>query len=166
MPVVFNEPLSFLQRLSEDMEYCTLLDKARCAYLSLYSLSMYIISVCACVGYVSVSTIESGNFEGALLSVSVVVYVQVPLNICRSIPQTYTHPCTYIHICIHTRYFYSHCDSSLEALQYVAAFAVTTYSSTAQRVSKPFNPLLGETFDLILGDMRAVLEQVCYMLVI
>lgn len=28
MPVVFNEPLSFLQRLSENIEYCNLLDKA------------------------------------------------------------------------------------------------------------------------------------------
>ena len=28
MPVVFNEPLSFLQRMSEYMEYAFLLDKA------------------------------------------------------------------------------------------------------------------------------------------
>jgi hypothetical protein len=32
MPVVFNEPLSFCQRLGEDMEYCALLDKAWCVH--------------------------------------------------------------------------------------------------------------------------------------
>lgn len=54
----------------------------------------------------------------------------------------------------------SQCQDPLEAMLYVGAFAVATYSTTAQRISKPFNPLLGETFDLILGDMRCVVEQV------
>uniref|UniRef100_A0A3Q3LZV6 Oxysterol-binding protein n=1 Tax=Mastacembelus armatus TaxID=205130 RepID=A0A3Q3LZV6_9TELE len=70
MPVNFNEPLSMLQRLSEDLEYYELLDKA------------------------------------------------------------------------------AKCQSSLEQMCYVAAFTVSSYSTTVNRTGKPFNPLLGETFEL------------------
>ena len=31
LPVYFNEPLSALQKLAEDLEYCGLLDQARCS---------------------------------------------------------------------------------------------------------------------------------------
>lgn len=72
LPVSFNEPLSFLQRLAEDLEYSHLLDIA--ATLAAHS------------------------------------------------PQR---------------------------LSMVAAFIVSHYSSTAKRVTKPFNPLLGETFELV-----------------
>jgi hypothetical protein len=34
-------------------------------------------------------------------------------------------------------------------LEYVAAFAVTGISANIDRLSKPFNPLLGETFELV-----------------
>ncbi|XP_056627894.1 oxysterol-binding protein 1 isoform X2 [Triplophysa dalaica] len=70
MPVNFNEPLSMLQRLSEDLEYYELLDRA------------------------------------------------------------------------------AKCQSSLEQMCYVAAFTVSSYSTTIHRTGKPFNPLLGETFEL------------------
>lgn len=36
---------------------------------------------------------------------------------------------------------------SLERMLYVAAFAVSSYSGTNNRFLKPFNPLLGETFE-------------------
>lgn len=68
--VNFNEPLSMLQRLSEDLEYYELLDKA------------------------------------------------------------------------------AKCHNSLEQMCYVAAFTVSSYSTTVHRTGKPFNPLLGETFEL------------------
>uniref|UniRef100_A0A3B4AIT4 Oxysterol-binding protein n=1 Tax=Periophthalmus magnuspinnatus TaxID=409849 RepID=A0A3B4AIT4_9GOBI len=70
MPVNFNEPISMLQRLSEDLEYYELLDKA------------------------------------------------------------------------------AKCHSSLEQMCYVAAFSVSSYSTTVHRTGKPFNPLLGETYEL------------------
>lgn len=38
--------------------------------------------------------------------------------------------------------------SSLEQMCYVAAFTVSSYSTTVHRTGKPFNPLLGETFEL------------------
>ncbi|NXK92772.1 OSBP1 protein, partial [Formicarius rufipectus] len=85
MPVNFNEPLSMLQRLTEDLEYHELLDKA------------------------------------------------------------------------------AKCESSTEQMCFVAAFSVSSYSTTVHRTAKPFNPLLGETYELDrleeLG-FRSLCEQV------
>lgn len=39
------------------------------------------------------------------------------------------------------------CDSVSEQLLHLAAFFVSNYSSTSQRTGKPFNPLLGETYE-------------------
>jgi len=38
-------------------------------------------------------------------------------------------------------------DDSCLRLAYVLAFAVSGYASTTDRLARPFNPLLGETFD-------------------
>ncbi|XP_063171342.1 oxysterol-binding protein 2 isoform X2 [Candoia aspera] len=87
MPVNFNEPLSMLQRLTEDLEYHELLDKA------------------------------------------------------------------------------VKCKSSIEQMCFVAAFSVSSYSTTVQRTAKPFNPLLGETYELDrLEDLgfRSLCEQVSH----
>lgn len=85
LPVAFNEPLSFLQRLAEDLEYHELLSLARAA--------------------------GPGPRRAAL----------------------------------------------------VAAFFVSHYSSTARRPSKPFNPLLAETYDLVVPPgFRLVAEQVTH----
>ncbi|KAG7323191.1 hypothetical protein KOW79_012893 [Hemibagrus wyckioides] len=86
MPIVFNEPLSFLQRISEYMEHTYLISKA-----------------CA----------ES---------------------------------------------------DSIERMQAVAAFAVSAVASQWDRTGKPFNPLLGETYELIREDQgyRLISEQVSH----
>ncbi|XP_067911387.1 oxysterol-binding protein 2-like isoform X4 [Heterodontus francisci] len=87
MPVNFNEPLSMLQRLTEDLEYHELLDKA------------------------------------------------------------------------------AQCDSPAEQMCYVAAFSVSSYSTTTHRTAKPFNPLLGETFELDRleeSGFRSLCEQVSH----
>nr|XP_014354312.1 PREDICTED: oxysterol-binding protein 1 [Latimeria chalumnae] len=87
MPVNFNEPLSMLQRLTEDLEYHELLDRA------------------------------------------------------------------------------AKCENSLEQLCYVAAFTVSSYSTTVFRTGKPFNPLLGETFELDRLEergYRSICEQVSH----
>ena len=39
------------------------------------------------------------------------------------------------------------CENSLERICYVAAFSISAYASTALRTGKPFNPLLGETYE-------------------
>lgn len=40
------------------------------------------------------------------------------------------------------------CDDPCTQLVYVAAFSVSAYSTTAFRTGKPFNPMLGETYEL------------------
>lgn len=53
---------------------------------------------------------------------------------------------------------------SIERILYVAAFAVSEYASTIGRVAKPFNPLLGETFEYVRPDKnyRFFIEQVSH----
>uniref|UniRef100_A0A8C6P3Z6 Oxysterol-binding protein n=1 Tax=Nothobranchius furzeri TaxID=105023 RepID=A0A8C6P3Z6_NOTFU len=87
MPINFNEPLSMLQRLTEDLEYSELLDRAAC------------------------------------------------------------------------------CDSALDQMCLVAAFSVSSYSTTVHRTAKPFNPLLGETYELDRLEeygYRSISEQVSH----
>lgn len=52
----------------------------------------------------------------------------------------------------------------VERMQYVAAFAVSSCSSNADRISKPFNPLLGETYELDRPGLgyKIVCEQVSH----
>jgi len=54
--------------------------------------------------------------------------------------------------------------SVTERLVYVAAFAASEYSSTIGRVAKPFNPLLGETYEYVRPDKgyRFMVEQVSH----
>ena len=40
------------------------------------------------------------------------------------------------------------CTDSAEQMLYIAAFSISCYSTTRFRINKPFNPLLGETFEL------------------
>uniref|UniRef100_A0ABM5F2Q3 Oxysterol-binding protein n=1 Tax=Pogona vitticeps TaxID=103695 RepID=A0ABM5F2Q3_9SAUR len=87
MPVNFNEPLSMLQRLTEDLEYHELLDRA------------------------------------------------------------------------------AKCENAIEQMCFVAAFSVSSYSTTVHRTAKPFNPLLGETYELDRLDemgFRSLCEQVSH----
>ncbi|XP_023029945.1 oxysterol binding protein isoform X2 [Leptinotarsa decemlineata] len=87
MPVNFNEPLSMLQRLTEDFEYADLLDKA------------------------------------------------------------------------------AKCTDPCEQLAYLAAFTISSYATTSSRTGKPFNPLLGETYECDrMEDLgwRAINEQVSH----
>ncbi|XP_061487075.1 oxysterol-binding protein-related protein 2 isoform X2 [Rhineura floridana] len=86
MPIAFNEPLSFLQRITEYMEHTYLINKA----------------------------------------------------------------------CSHS--------NPVERMQAVAAFAVSAVASQWERTGKPFNPLLGETYELIREDLgfRFISEQVSH----
>ncbi|KAH8388300.1 hypothetical protein KR093_003007, partial [Drosophila rubida] len=87
MPVNFNEPLSMLQRLTEDYEYADILDVA------------------------------------------------------------------------------SSCADEYEQLAHLAAFTASAYATTTNRTGKPFNPLLGETFECDRMDdlgWRSLAEQVSH----
>ena len=61
----------------------------------------------------------------------------------------------------------SMCDDQWEQMAYVAAFTISSYSTTATRTNKPFNPILGETyecdrFDEVGFGWRAIAEQVSH----
>ena len=54
-------------------------------------------------------------------------------------------------------------EDSTEQLTYVTAFTISAFSTTVNRTTKPFNPLLGETYECDrTEDMgwRSVAEQV------
>ncbi|KAF2480849.1 Oxysterol-binding protein-domain-containing protein [Neohortaea acidophila] len=55
-------------------------------------------------------------------------------------------------------------QDSTERLVYVAGFAASEYASTIGRVAKPFNPLLGETYEYCRPDLgyRFFIEQVSH----
>lgn len=55
-------------------------------------------------------------------------------------------------------------QDSTKRIAFVAAFAMSNYSSTIGRVAKPFNPMLGETFEYIRPDRhyRYISEQVSH----
>uniref|UniRef100_A0A1I8H0G0 Oxysterol-binding protein n=1 Tax=Macrostomum lignano TaxID=282301 RepID=A0A1I8H0G0_9PLAT len=67
---------------------------------------------------------------------------------------------------------YSHCldkaaraSDQWEQLAYVAAYTISSYSTTAARTAKPFNPLLGETFEFDRTEdlgWRSFAEQVSH----
>jgi hypothetical protein len=56
------------------------------------------------------------------------------------------------------------CQDTTLRMLYVAAFAASEYSSTIDRVAKPFNPLLGETYEYARPDkgFRFFTEQVSH----
>lgn len=39
------------------------------------------------------------------------------------------------------------CEDACHQMAYVAAFTVSAYANTTERTGKPFNPLLGETYE-------------------
>lgn len=47
-------------------------------------------------------------------------------------------------------------------MAYVAAFTISSYSTTVNRTMKPFNPVLGETFQLEQNGLRLISEQVSH----
>merc|ERR1711962_798667 len=59
----------------------------------------------------------------------------------------------------------ANCKENCEQLAYVAAFTVSAYSTTSIRTGKPFNPLLGETYECDRTDdkhFRCFSEQVTH----
>lgn len=47
-------------------------------------------------------------------------------------------------------------------MAYVAAFTTVQYSSITDRTLKPFNPILGETYELVTKDFKYLAEQVSH----
>ncbi len=54
------------------------------------------------------------------------------------------------------------CKDSLKRLAIVAAYVVTNLTCLEKNATKPFNPLLGETFELVTSKYRFLAEQVSH----
>lgn len=46
------------------------------------------------------------------------------------------------------------CNDSIKRLMYVSAFAIAQYKCSDKRLNKPFNPILGETFELLTDKFK------------
>ncbi|KAJ9155473.1 Oxysterol binding protein 1 [Pleurostoma richardsiae] len=87
-----------------------------------------------------------------------------------TLPVTFNEPTSLLHRCGEDMEYADLLDlaadrtDSIERLMYVAAFAASEYASTIGRVAKPFNPLLGETFEYARPDKnyRFFIEQVSH----
>lgn len=53
-------------------------------------------------------------------------------------------------------------DNPIERMKLVAAFIISSISIHSERLSKPFNPLLGETYEFQTDDYRLASEQVSH----
>lgn len=103
MPVIFNEPLSFLQRLTEYMEHTSLIHQANSCSDSTERMKVAAFHVLLSVALTR-------------WLLAVILSLMCLLDVC---------------------------------LQCVAAFAVSAVASQWERTGKPFNPLLGETYELV-----------------
>jgi oxysterol-binding protein 1 len=87
-----------------------------------------------------------------------------------TLPVTFNEPTSLLYRCCEDMEYADLLDlaadrsDSIERLMYVAAFAASEYASTIDRVAKPFNPLLGETFEYVRPDKnyRFFIEQVSH----
>lgn len=111
MPIVFNEPLSFLQRMTEYMEYARLLRLAS----------------------------EQDDPVERMKYVAGAIWIM--------------------------EFFFSSTRLSifLFCLARDVGFAVSALASNWERLGKPFNPLLGETYEYKNDDFRVICEQVKFI---
>lgn len=80
-----------------------------------------------------------------------------PLSMLQRLTEDYEYACVLDYA--------SKLTDSCEQLAYVAAFTVSSYATTSNRTGKPFNPLLGETYECDRMDdlgWRAISEQVSH----
>lgn len=89
-----------------------------------------------------------------LSKISVPVYFNEPL----SFMQRFSEELTYAYLLEQA----AGLPDQAQRIAYVAAFASTPYSLSLNRTMKPFNPMLGETFELQKGRLRLISEQVSH----
>lgn len=54
------------------------------------------------------------------------------------------------------------CSDPVLRMAYVVSFMISQYSSTLNRTKKPFNPILGETFEYATHNYKFISEQVSH----
>ncbi|KAJ8327421.1 hypothetical protein QVD99_008036 [Batrachochytrium dendrobatidis] len=129
LPVFFNEPLSMLQRMCEDIEYIDLLSLASRTGSAKLN------------GQETKETLRSNGLPDPAMEAA--THLQIDFAQIQQLQNE---------------------DASLMRIMLIAAYAMSSYGSTVGRVNKPFNPMLGETFELVRKDKqyRYFSEQVCH----
>lgn len=61
--------------------------------------------------------------------------------------------------------FFGRCQDACEQLAHVAAFTISSYSTTSSRSGKPFNPLLGE-FSYMICSSKASITIEIYSIIV
>mmetsp|Transcript_16113 Transcript_16113/g.17907 ORF Transcript_16113/g.17907 Transcript_16113/m.17907 type:complete len:557 (+) Transcript_16113:17-1687(+) len=88
--------------------------------------------------------------------------ISIPVHFCEptSLLQRLCEDCEYVNLLEKA----TKEKNSMKRLLYVLGFAVSSYASTNERLTKPFNSLLGETFDYVSpwDKFRVVAEQVSH----
>ncbi|KAG0230016.1 hypothetical protein BGW42_001179 [Actinomortierella wolfii] len=105
---------------------------------------------------VSLWAILKNSIGKDLSKITLPVYFNEPTSMLQRMAED----AEYIHLLDHA----ARQRGPTERILFVAAFAMSNYSSTIGRVAKPFNPLLGETYEYVREDkqFRYISEQVSH----
>ena len=85
---------------------------------------------------------------------SVPVYINEPISMIQKIAEIME----YEHVPVKAN---NEPDSKVR-LMMVAAFGAAQYACAAKRTCKPFNPILGETYEYVCPKFKYIGEQVCH----
>lgn len=89
-----------------------------------------------------------------LTKISMPVYFNEPLSMLQKLAETFE----YTDILDKASFE----KNSLMRMAYICAFKISRYSGQYEKRTKPFNPLLGETFELVTDKFRFFSEQVSH----
>ncbi|WFD18346.1 Oxysterol-binding protein 3 [Malassezia caprae] len=106
----------------------------------------------------SLFSILKKNVGKDLSTISFPVTFNCPLSLLQAVAEEYEYAPRLLERAAQSQ-------DSVERMSLVGAFAVSSYASTAQRTTrKPFNPLLGETFECVRADrdMHFIAEKVVH----
>lgn len=106
----------------------------------------------------SLFSILKKNVGKDLSTISFPVTFNCPLSLLQAVAEEYEYAPTLLERAAQS-------SDSVERMLLVGSFAVSSYASTAQRTTrKPFNPLLGETYECVRADrdMHFVAEKVVH----
>lgn len=106
----------------------------------------------------SLFSILKKNVGKDLSTISFPVTFNCPLSLLQAVAEEYEYAPSLLERAAKS-------SDSVERMQLVGAFAISSYASTAQRTTrKPFNPLLGETYECVRADrdMHFIAEKVVH----
>uniref|UniRef100_A0A8C8H3E5 Oxysterol-binding protein n=1 Tax=Oncorhynchus tshawytscha TaxID=74940 RepID=A0A8C8H3E5_ONCTS len=134
-------------------------------------LHVYSVSICLCVGVYYRKTLPAPMISRCDYSVWGILKKCIGMELSKiTMPIVFNEPLSFLQrmseYMEHTHLIHKACtlSDSIDRMQVVAAFAVSSVASQWDRTGKPFNPLLGETYELTREDegYRLISEQVSH----